>query len=684
MAEVLGVVASGVTLAALFKTCVDAFELVQVARHQETDFHKLRLRLQIERCRLFTWGEAMGLVESDALDRPIDRSRFPEVIREILQVMLNLFEDSHKIRDKYGCQEFKCEDSAIWHPTGTNNLLAMSSKLANRRTVFRGSKVSQTITWMIQDRKKFGLLIEEINDLMNSLQGLTSPIAPVQEQTSVVRGNVTSIRHPETLSMIAEVCARDHPEIASAASDKAETLTFASEQHRDVAVWAQGVLADSTEAQETQLDVESLTLTELKHKILELERHRLRGVTGVDDNTPSKTDVNTMQVDRVNDLALFHDGPAKLSESPDIHLRLPHEYPSKGKIEEDISMKNGFMPPIPHPESLRGLQRRLDLLHENGLRRKMDLLDHTKKAVDHSALQDISMIPDLFDYFTLSSEDEDTQEHWSGPAVAEIDEPAQISEHSPRHGDGEMPGPIDHIVSPFDEGDARERLSSHATAANGRSSSLIRQDPLTLLLREVDEGQRVNVEKLRFLAKIIKYILFPLAVMTTVVLLGRLTLSVIMTGPVPLTVAALVVNRLLGRRFRSLGFIEELIYDILYELLSDIPADIRTAYFQATRGAKTAWKGASEISSATWRRLLLIRSSSSTSRSQLQPSSPIAPPNHASKAMSSPAGASSGFLLMKYDSNLNGTLEIAQTQDQYSKWSVSPQFGGNTSGRPQS
>lgn len=56
MAEVLGAVASGITLAALFKACIDAFELIQVGRHQDVDYRKLKLRLNVERCRLFVWG----------------------------------------------------------------------------------------------------------------------------------------------------------------------------------------------------------------------------------------------------------------------------------------------------------------------------------------------------------------------------------------------------------------------------------------------------------------------------------------------------------------------------------------------------------------------------------------------------------------------------------------------------
>jgi hypothetical protein len=115
MAELLGAIASGITLAALFKACIEAFDLIQTSRHQEVDLKKLKLRLNIEKCRLYIWGEFMGLTDTAdaAEERLIDKFRFPEVVREILEVVFQLFHDSHKIRDKYGCRSATFEDGVV-------------------------------------------------------------------------------------------------------------------------------------------------------------------------------------------------------------------------------------------------------------------------------------------------------------------------------------------------------------------------------------------------------------------------------------------------------------------------------------------------------------------------------------------------------------------------------------------
>lgn len=276
MAELLGAIASGVTLAALFKACIEAFDLIQTSRQQEVDFKKLKLRLNIEKCRLYIWGESMGLTNTAEADqeRPIDRFRFPEVVREILEIVLQLFHDSHKIRDKYGCRQATSHDLLLGaNQDGPINSLAASFSNFSIRSSqsSRTSTFLQSIVWVIHDRKKFGALVAEIKDLVDSLQGITSPSVPVARQAGTMRRKIGNICDTETLSLIAEVCSEDHPDIADAASSKADTMSLASTHRRHVAAWTESVQEVQLEAGESMSsDIESLTVTELKHKLLEM------------------------------------------------------------------------------------------------------------------------------------------------------------------------------------------------------------------------------------------------------------------------------------------------------------------------------------------------------------------------------------------------------------------------------
>lgn len=107
MAEVVGAIASTLTIAALFKTCIDAFDIIRASQRQEADLRKLSLRLNIEKCRLYTWGEAMGLTRPQGEDnsRPLDSHQFRDVVKEALSAIINMFNDAERIRHEYGCRK---------------------------------------------------------------------------------------------------------------------------------------------------------------------------------------------------------------------------------------------------------------------------------------------------------------------------------------------------------------------------------------------------------------------------------------------------------------------------------------------------------------------------------------------------------------------------------------------------
>ena len=52
MAEVIGAIASGITLAALLRTCLDAFDIIYAAKNHDKDLKRLVLKLNIEKCKL--------------------------------------------------------------------------------------------------------------------------------------------------------------------------------------------------------------------------------------------------------------------------------------------------------------------------------------------------------------------------------------------------------------------------------------------------------------------------------------------------------------------------------------------------------------------------------------------------------------------------------------------------------
>jgi hypothetical protein len=123
MAELIGALASGITLAGLFKMCIEAFDLVQTGRHQRRDLRKLVLRLNIEKCRLYKWGQSMGLTEiTSGGSSCLDKCQFVVLIREALKLILELFHDTQKIQLRYGCKQNDIENTAPTSPDPAPNL----------------------------------------------------------------------------------------------------------------------------------------------------------------------------------------------------------------------------------------------------------------------------------------------------------------------------------------------------------------------------------------------------------------------------------------------------------------------------------------------------------------------------------------------------------------------------------
>ena len=58
---IAGLVLSGVSVAALFTTCVDCFNIIVNAREFGLDYELLCTELSLQKLRLFLWGESVGL-----------------------------------------------------------------------------------------------------------------------------------------------------------------------------------------------------------------------------------------------------------------------------------------------------------------------------------------------------------------------------------------------------------------------------------------------------------------------------------------------------------------------------------------------------------------------------------------------------------------------------------------------
>jgi hypothetical protein len=95
MAEVFGIVAGSLSVAALFNNAVDCFEYIQLGRNFGTDYQTCQLRLDIARLRLSRWGTAVDIGNSPdfaVVDPSTDEAR---TAKRTLEQLLKLFRNAY-------------------------------------------------------------------------------------------------------------------------------------------------------------------------------------------------------------------------------------------------------------------------------------------------------------------------------------------------------------------------------------------------------------------------------------------------------------------------------------------------------------------------------------------------------------------------------------------------------------
>jgi Prion-inhibition and propagation len=276
MAEVFGVVASAITLAELFKICIEAFEFVRHAKNQEVELQKLSLKLNIEKCRLFVWGQSMGLTDKNkSTQNLLNDFPFQHLVRDALQLIIQLLTNSQDLGRKYGCRksEYAVQDVGLLDcdaATPASRLNAAFDNFKNGRSIQNMAKQAKSTTrWVIHDRKRFTLLIKEAKDLIDGVQDMTKNLASKRQQERVMTSRIITIHDQETLSMISEVCDSDHPAFSDAASCRHDALSMAPSRQQEVSNWI-----DHTEPENAQLhlteSMEEWTLAEYRRNFLDL------------------------------------------------------------------------------------------------------------------------------------------------------------------------------------------------------------------------------------------------------------------------------------------------------------------------------------------------------------------------------------------------------------------------------
>ena len=194
MTDVTGLALSVLGLGGLFSTCVQALELAQIVNNREKDLALLHAKLENQKIRFVTWGKSVeerwtfeGFKEVSGED---GGGAIGRTLLEIAKLVLH----SHTLETKYGLVLLSQSHTTKVHKPPVS---MPREELARRITnLFPWWDQTRKATlWTVLDRQRFQALIQDLKELIDDLEMLTSCcIAKPMGKPSLLNEPLTSKR----------------------------------------------------------------------------------------------------------------------------------------------------------------------------------------------------------------------------------------------------------------------------------------------------------------------------------------------------------------------------------------------------------------------------------------------------------------------------------------------------------
>ena len=208
-------------LSGLVSGCIEAFDIVQAKSNYGREQTKLFTQLEIERCRLLIWAEAVGLIpqpqrsDSRFLSRRVDHL-IHRVLKEIMGLLCDL--------NSFGCREVP--------PSQASGPIA--TQLLNLRTSLRGTTLeepdytSQFRTflkkkWVIHDCEEVSALVDEIRYFITKLLPVTKEMSAPVDHANTLLSRIRAIDNAETRDLITNACSEAYPALLQLAFPGTQT-----------------------------------------------------------------------------------------------------------------------------------------------------------------------------------------------------------------------------------------------------------------------------------------------------------------------------------------------------------------------------------------------------------------------------------------------------------------------------
>ncbi|KAK4451186.1 small glutamine-rich tetratricopeptide repeat-containing protein 2 [Podospora aff. communis PSN243] len=236
MTDVAGLV---IGVAALWKTCVQVYEIVDSSRQFGMESEILSVKFEVERVRLICWGDVIGLQSLVSGENPaptaladprLNRAEIRTAVVRLLGCIQHSFENTSRLQDQYGLQPSTVAPDAGPSLTvsQTDRILSSVFKRAydNLRRVAgdrqRDTPLTRRTIWAIRDRNKFLALVAELRGFNDSLESLF-PDARAKA-AEAMRNDIEAADGIRELQLLQEATAGENNGVSECASVRLEAL----------------------------------------------------------------------------------------------------------------------------------------------------------------------------------------------------------------------------------------------------------------------------------------------------------------------------------------------------------------------------------------------------------------------------------------------------------------------------
>ena len=224
--EVIGTVASAITLASLFTNCIRCFDFFKLAQTCPKDAELLLVKLDCQKARLLVWANTIGILNGEARARyeKLEEPEFRDLAERCMHQIVLLLSDGLKLQEQYGVLEgaktletqldvFSANSMGIFK-TNKKRFFARPGVALSQISWLRRTK------WAIRDKIKFEGLLLNLRDLVDNL----IQIIPLPAETidRVIVEDLSCEVDMRRLSLAEAACEEAYPRWSEKASELIE------------------------------------------------------------------------------------------------------------------------------------------------------------------------------------------------------------------------------------------------------------------------------------------------------------------------------------------------------------------------------------------------------------------------------------------------------------------------------